>query len=195
MGGRLAAVNLYALPVEHSFYVLDAKSSDLSKRACAVRTDIRGRAILFDVSERSRKEGVVPGMTVTEARARLPDLEVKERDAAGELQRLRVLAELMFAFGPTVEIAEPSILFVDIAVSEENGEEKIAEEIVRALKRAGYAATVGIAGDADTARTFAAHRAHELRARIKIKSKKPPPALSPVVIVPAGQEIRMIDPL
>src|SRR5262249_29246813 len=43
--------------------------------------------------------------------------------------------------------------------------------------------------------TFAAHRAYELRARLKIKAKKQPPALSPVVVVPAGQEIRMLDPL
>lgn len=189
---RFAAVNLYALPIEHAFFGLDAKSSDLSKRSCAARTDIRGRAIAFDVSERARKEGVVPGMTITEARARLPDLEVKERDASGELQRLRVLAELLYAFGPTVEVAPPSVLFLDLAKPDEA---KAAEEIVRAIKRAGHAVTVAIADDVDTARTLAAHRAHEIRARIKIKSKKPPPPLSPVVIVPGGQEIRFLDPL
>jgi protein ImuB len=195
MATRIAAVNLYALPVEHAYFALDAKSSDLSKRSCAVRTDIRGRAVVFDVSERARREGIAPGMTITEARARMPEIEVKDRDQAGELSRLYVLGELLFAFGPHVEVASPSFLFVDVGRADEA---KVAEEIVRAMKRAGYAATVAIAGDPDTARTIAAHRAHEIRVRQRVKptKKKPaPPELPPLVVVPPGHEISVLDQL
>lgn len=197
---RIACVNLYGLPVEHAFFELDPKA-DRSKRACAVRSDLRGRSVLIDVSERARKEGVLPGMTVTEARARFTGIEVRQRDPAGELARLKVAAEHLFTFGPIVDVSPPSFLYVDVGDVDET---QVAERIFRAMKRAGHEVTVAIAKDPDTARTLAAHRAHELRLRsakpAPKKGRRQPknpelPPLSPLIVVPAGQEIRYLDEL
>jgi nucleotidyltransferase/DNA polymerase involved in DNA repair len=198
---RIACVNLYALPVEHAFFELDAKAGELSKRVCAVRSDIRGRAVLIDVSERSRKEGVLPGMTVTEGRARFTAIEIRDRDPAGELARLKIAGEHLYTFGPIVEVTAPAFLFVDVGDVDET---KVAEQILRAMKRAGHEATVAIAKDPDTARTLAAHRAHELRQRAtKVVPKKGRrqtkgpdlPPLPSLIVVPADQEIRILNDL
>lgn len=169
---RIAAVHFFALPVESRFPVaLDEVGEGPSPRGGrpelrAVRADLRGRSVIVDVSRDARREGIRPGMTATEARARLPELELRDRDAEDERSLLEGAAELLLAYGPLVEVSPPSFAFVEIGRSgpaleklleAEPTEERIARHIVGVMRRAGHEVSVAIAKDPDTARTVAAH--------------------------------------
>jgi nucleotidyltransferase/DNA polymerase involved in DNA repair len=112
MPPRIAAVHLHQLPLEAAF---DPHASASS--LCAVEADIRGRSVLIDLSDDGRRRGLLPGMTVTEARARVPELTLKPRDLNAEKRELEIAAEILLAFGSLVEVSPPSFLFVEIGRS------------------------------------------------------------------------------
>lgn len=158
-----------ALPVESVFG--HKKSSDAGPdpldRPVAVREEVRGQRVLVSVSDASRCRGIRPGMKESEGKTRDMDLWVEPRDIALEQARLDHAAQVLFTFGPEVEIAPPDLLFVEIGRSrraiakrlkkkpEELDERFVAETIERLLAKAGHSVSVAIADDPDTARTFA----------------------------------------
>lgn len=158
---RVAAVHLSSLPVESLF--------EDRERPVAVREEVRGQRVLVSVSDEARRRGIRPGMKESEGKARDLDLWVESRDISLEQSRLDHAAQLLFAYGPEVEIAPPDLLFVEIGRSrraiakklkrrpEELTDRFIAESIEKVMERAGHRVTVAIAKDPDTARTFAEH--------------------------------------
>ena len=188
---RLAAVHFPALSLECAFgervavEALRGATSgeggegallepDLARRLCAVRTEVRGRMVLAAVSLGARIRGVAPGMTQAEAQARLPELEVRDREPSAELVRLERAAELLLTFGPHVEVCPPSLLYVEIGRSRrvlaqrlgDGSERAIAEAMVRALGRAGHQVSVVVTKDPDTGRTLAQHLSLEWAERM-----------------------------
>lgn len=171
---RIACVHLPALPLECAFrkVSLDACTKEgrrdrkppqerLQGTVCAVRSDLRGRKVLVDVSDAARAKRVLAGMTQTEAKARHPKLVLEDRDPAKELEQLSVAAELLLAFGPLVEICPPGFLFVEIGRSKvalrESSEQAIAQSITRTLAKAGHRSRVVITKDPDTGRSLLEH--------------------------------------
>lgn len=111
-----------------------------------------------------------------------------------ELSRLESLAELLFFYGPLVELSPPSMLFVEIgrsrealrkALGGERSEERVAEHIVRTFAKAGQKVCVAVAKDPDTARTLASMKGRECKG-----SKR-----SPIWIVPPGDESLVLSKL
>ncbi len=156
----------------------------------AVRAPVRGRFSLVAVSASAAAAGVRPGMTEAEGRATLASLRIRDREPALELLRLEQAAELLFAFGPAVEVAPPATLLVDIGpVRPEPEEAARVREAEAALLGLGHRAFAAIADDPDTARTVAAHRAarapeeaSEARREAqptKVRSRPAPPARAP----------------
>lgn len=213
---RVVAVHLYRLPLECVFGDLSSArrrarpararpaAPSRTERPCAVSSDIRGRAVLIEVSWSARAKGVCPGMSVTEARARLPEIEVKKRDLKKERERLETAAELLFAYGPIVEVAVPAFLFVEIGGSTrvleralasgakpESGslEEKLAEHLIHALESRGHEATVAIAKDPIIARTLASHLSSERRRQPALR------AVRNAVVVPRGHDQHALEQL
>ncbi|MCC7387002.1 MAG: DNA polymerase Y family protein [Deltaproteobacteria bacterium] len=161
---RIAAIHLAELPLERVF------GAAASKAVRAVRRLSGGRSVLSAVSPRARVGGVREGMTVVEARARLPSLELRDADPAGERQLLSSAAEVMLGFSPTVEIVEPALILLELGASRAwltsqglNDEPSIVRAIVERLAQIGHVAHVALADDADTARTLVEHLTRQER--------------------------------
>ncbi len=157
---RIAAVHLYALPLECVF-----DEECISQRPCAVRTEVNGRFFLIGLSDVARQLGLRPNMTQSEGRARLADLLVKSRQTTREVERLHAAAELLMAFGPHVEVGPPNLLWVEIGRGRrelahrlgDTSEEAIARAILNTFEKVGHRVTLAIAADPSTARTWAQH--------------------------------------
>ncbi len=184
MDSRIAALHLWALPLEVQFPGRSETSWD-ETIATAVRTEVRGRWILESVSMGAMQAGVRAGMTLSEAKARIPNLDVKNRDLAAERRALSRAAEFLFAFGPVVEVCEPDILFVEIGRSEkvlsqrlglENAEPEVFERAVVALMedtllRAGHAVSVVLGQTPDATRTLAQHLTSSAWPQVSVPSR------------------------
>jgi protein ImuB len=114
-------------------------------------------ATLVATSSIARRAGIVPGMTVTQARARSADVIVRPTDpAAHEAARISI-AEVLSGFGPRVEVQERLAAgFVDVT-GERTPEIELAHELVRRLAPAGFVARAAAASGRFGARTLAAH--------------------------------------
>jgi nucleotidyltransferase/DNA polymerase involved in DNA repair len=113
---RIAAVHLHQLPFECAFGA-QIEREGLAPPPAAVRADVRGRSVLIDLSPEARRRGLLPGMTVTEAKARVPELDVRDRDVELEKSRLESAAEILLAYGSLVEVTPPAFAFVEIGRS------------------------------------------------------------------------------
>jgi protein ImuB len=204
---RIAAVHLWALPLEAVF---------TEPGLNAVRRESRGRWVLDAVSPEAMAQGVRPGATLSEAKARLPALQVRNRDPAGELAALARAAELLFTFGPTVEVCGPDLLFVEVGRSMKAlagaTEGQVAEAMERLMARGGHQATVVLAETVDAARTLVQHLSQQAlprppaptrlkgrgRARA-VERPAPKPRRGPKVartrVVPPGGEADALGPL
>ncbi|MEL7372410.1 MAG: hypothetical protein AAFN74_26035, partial [Myxococcota bacterium] len=175
MGTRVAAVHLYAHPLECVF-----DEECIAQSPCAVRADINGRLFLIGLSDSARQAGLRPNMTQSEAKAHLASLMIRSRNTAREVERLHAVAELLMAFGPHVEVGPPNMLWVEIGRGQrelahrlgESDESSVGQAILQMLKKFGHRATVAIASDPSTARTFALHLAQQ-RWATPTKSKSP----------------------
>ena len=74
----------------------------------------RGAIRLAACDERALELGLAPGMTLADARARIPGLRVAERDPAAEEGWLRRIAAACDRFTPMVAPAPPDLLMLDI---------------------------------------------------------------------------------
>ncbi|MFO0725290.1 MAG: hypothetical protein U1E65_16020 [Myxococcota bacterium] len=173
MDPRVAALVLYALPLERAFGF-----------ACDGRRAVRratGHRSLIAVSPQALREGVRVGMSVVEARARVAELEVREERPAEEHRLLAGAAEVLLGFSPDVEIAEPDVLLVDVGRSRRmladrglHTEAEILNAMVLALASFGHRAAAAMADDPDTARTLAQSLALKERlAQRKTKTEWP----------------------
>lgn len=166
---RWAVASLWALPVECAFPPGPPEAAS-SPRAVAIES--RGRRVLLDVDLDARAQGVRPGQTETEAKARCPELVVRPRREAREQARLETIAEAALAFGPEVEVQPPGFVALEIARSraalaaragrDHLDDVTLGEALQRRIERLGHRARVVIADELDTARTLAAWRGPEL---------------------------------
>jgi protein ImuB len=135
----------------------------------------------------ARAAGVRPGMTLTQARARMPKLIARARDPECERTAHEVLLEVADAISPRVEDPGPEqrgVIFLDTSGLERlyrdakrhEAERALGEELVRRLAAEGLPARVGIAGS-------------KLAARVAAGLPDPP------VVVASGDEAEFLAPL
>ncbi|TPG15773.1 DNA polymerase Y family protein [Sphingomonas oligophenolica] len=86
--------------------------------------------------------GLVPGLTLADARARVPQLDVFASDPHADLDWLERLADGCARYTPTVALAPPDGLILDIAgcVHEFEGERPLAADVEARMARRGIAA-------------------------------------------------------
>ncbi len=155
-------------------------------------------ARLVAASRLARKAGVRPGMTLPQARARLPRLVARARDAESEHTAQAVLLEVADRYTPRVEDAREGCAFLELRGIErhfarslsakeaaaarwsQETEERFGEHLLRTLAGAGLPARLGIASSKMSARV-AAHL--------------PPKADLAATIVPPGEEALFLAPL
>lgn len=155
---------------------------ELREEALAVLAGRGNAARVVAATRLARRAGVRPGLTLTQARARLPKLIARPRDPECEQAAREALLDVAESFSPRVEDAGEGRLFLDASGLDrlhpgEAPEVELGRELMRAAeKRAGVPVWVGIASS-KLAAQLAAGRAG-----------------SPNV-VPAGDEGTFLDPM
>ncbi len=137
-------------------------------------------------TRKARRVGVEPGMTLPQARARLPKLIARGRDAACERTAQQALLEVAESFSPRVEDAGEGVVYLDLeghpALARNAGGDQprpyvsLALSLLRAVEKAGLPGRVGVA-------------ASKLSARVAAGLPDSP------TIVPEGEEQRFLAPL
>ncbi|MEH3048533.1 DNA polymerase Y family protein [Sphingomonas adhaesiva] len=115
---------------------------------------VGSRVEVAAASPAARALGIAPGLALTQVRAAVPGVVVRDADAEGDLRDLRKLSvALARRWTPIVAIADPQSLFLDLTgVSHlHGGEEAMARRLVRLLSRLGYTARIAVADTAGAA--------------------------------------------
>jgi len=119
-----------------------------------------GRRVIASVDPAARRLGVLPGMTVTRARAMAPGLAVVDADPEADLDDLRRLA--LWAgrrYSPIVAPDPPDGLWIDITgcAHRFEGERPLLKDLLRRVTASGLAAQVAVADTAGCAHAVARH--------------------------------------
>ena len=131
-------------------------------------TKVKGALKLHAVDAQAQALGLMPGLTLADARARQPDLVVADWDEAADAACLDRLARACLAWTPLVTPDPPGTIILDIAGTEHlhGGEAALIRQISTAMARQGL--TVRIAGAA----TAAAARALARYARLPVADEQ-----------------------
>lgn len=119
----------------------------------------------------ARKLGLCPGLSITEACAFVAHLQLDLVWPEQVHQALARLADLALGFGPTVALAPPNALHVDLTGALRRGEETVAQELQRRASQLGHAVRLAVASGPNIAVAVARH------------------GRQPLALVPAGQEL------
>lgn len=159
---------------------------ELVSEAVAVVEGSGSAARIVAATRRARKERIRPGMTLPQARALMPKLIARSRDAECERAAQEALLEVAEMFSPRVEDAGEGVVYLDITGTcyvprgttheTRSSERAYALAAIRAVEGIGMPVRVGIAGS-----KLAAHIAAEL-------PKSPN-------VIPPGEEASFIAPL
>jgi protein ImuB len=135
-------------------------------------------ARVLAASRRARRAGIRRGMSLPQARALLPRVVARGRDAICENAAQQHLLEIAEALSPRVESAEEGTVYLDLDGLERHwsDERALGVALVQAARRAGLGARAGIAGC-------------KLAARVAADQESSP------TIVAAGDEARFLAPL
>jgi protein ImuB len=155
---------------------------ELKDEAVAVCEGNGSAARIVAATRKARRSGVEPGMTLPQARARLPKLIARGRDRECERTAQEALLEVAEMFSPRVEDEGDGVVYLDLdghpklvgGSREELG--GVGKEILRAAEKALLPARVGVA-------------ASKLAARIAAGLPDSP------TVVPEGEETRFLAPL
>lgn len=120
---------------------------ELEGVALAVTEGTGSTARIVAASRAARRLGVRAGMTLAQARALVPKLVARARDAAAERAASTALTEIAARFSPRIELApDPcsGVVFLDVEAPRIS-EAELGRELARAARREGLPAGVGIA--------------------------------------------------
>jgi protein ImuB len=125
-------------------------------------TSIRdgSKILIAAASPAAQALGIQPGMAMTQARAQVPDLDIRPADPEGDraqLTRLAIAAARHWS--PIVALSGEDGLFIDITGTAHlfGGEEAMARRILKLLVRLGFAARIAVADTAGAAWALARH--------------------------------------
>jgi protein ImuB len=116
------------------------------------------RLLIAAASPEARALGLHPGMAVSQARALVPGLDVRDDDPAADsdlLQRLALFAARRWT--PRAAVSPPDGLFLDLSGVAHlfGGEERMGRRIIAFCHRAGFAARLAVAGTPGAAHALA----------------------------------------
>jgi protein ImuB len=119
-----------------------------------------GRRVIAAVDAAARSAGILPGMTVTRARAFAPDLAIVDADPEDDLEGLKRLA--LWAgrrYSPLVAPDPPDGIWIDISgcAHRFGGEEPLLKDILRRVAASGTAIQLAVADTAGCAHAVARH--------------------------------------
>lgn len=118
----------------------------------------RQRMMIAAACPLSRSIGLSPGMAVTQARALVPDLDIRPAEPEADTRFLTRLAQLAARrWTPCAAICEPDGLWLDLTGVSHlfGGERRICERILRFCARLGFDARIAVAGTTGAAHALA----------------------------------------
>jgi protein ImuB len=112
---------------------------------------------LAAVDRRALALGLTPGLTLADARARVPELSTVEMDGKADAALLERLADVCDRYTPLVALDPPDGLILDITGCAHlfAGEETLRDDLMQRCHRAGIGVSASIAGTPDAARALA----------------------------------------
>jgi protein ImuB len=157
---------------------------ELKEEAVVVCEGNGNAARVVAATRKARRAGVEPGMTLPQARARIPRLVARGRDAECERAAMQSLLEVAESFSPRVEEEGEGVVYLEFGsrgpdvefVRHPKTDLEIAREIRRAAEKAGLPARVGAASS-------------KLAARVAAGLPESP------TVVAEGEEVRFLAPL
>src|SRR6266436_4105168 len=122
-------------------------------KVLAIARNLAPHADLDNVSVRARELGIRPGMTIAQARAVSSDLIVVHRSPAAESSAHSALLDAAESVSPVVESGASGCVWLDLAGLNRiySGEEEIAAELTRCVRKVGMQPSVGIAANKELA--------------------------------------------
>ncbi|AXJ95224.1 DNA polymerase Y family protein [Sphingomonas sp. FARSPH] len=123
-------------------------------------TETVGQAIrLAAVDPVAVRAGLEPGLTLADARARVPALEAYPADPHADLDWLERLAEGCARYSPTIALVPPSALVIDIAGCTHafDGERPLAADVEARMARRGIRVRHAFGDTAEIALALARH--------------------------------------
>jgi protein ImuB len=120
---------------------------ELAKKPFVFAIAERGRKIITAINVHAEAEGLTIGMSVADAKAIFPKLEVVDDKAGRNAKLLKGLGEWCIRYAPIVAIDLPNGLILDISGCTHlwGGEAAYLKEIVDRLKSKGYVVQASIA--------------------------------------------------
>jgi protein ImuB len=120
---------------------------------------VKGASCIVAVSRAARRAGLAPGLTLADARARIPQLWVEEMDRQADADLLDAMAEDCDRVTPIITVDAPDGLVLDITGCGHlfGGEAGLRAGLSKRFRRAGLNVRTVIAGAPDTARALARH--------------------------------------
>jgi protein ImuB len=121
---------------------------ELRGEALAIVQREGGAERVVAAARRARRAGVRPGLTLPQARALVPDLVVRHRDAQCERAAREALLEAAEGFSPRVEDTGEGTVFLDLEGLERHfpDESDLGRALLEVAEGLGLPARVGIAG-------------------------------------------------
>jgi protein ImuB len=127
----------------------DSSLSPATAAPSATWTKIKGGQRLASLDAHAQAVGLRVGMTLADARAIVPTLEVAEADSGAEAELLAAIADWCRRFTPLAALDQPDGVLLDISGASHlfGGERALRAEIVAALAAQGLAARAALAGN------------------------------------------------
>lgn len=112
-----------------------------------VRVSSHGRFIISAANTAAERQGIQPGMVLADARAIIPDFEVRDDKPDLIVRLLTKLAEWSIRFSPVVAVNLPNGLLLDASGCTHlwDGDEKYVNDVSHKLASRGYDVRVAIA--------------------------------------------------
>ncbi|HEY8565439.1 MAG TPA: DNA polymerase Y family protein [Beijerinckiaceae bacterium] len=118
---------------------------------------VRGAQRLAAVSREALRLGLAPGLPLADARARVPNLLVREHEPSADSALLARMAEDAQRWTPLVALDPPHGLMLDVTGCAHlfDGEAAMRERVLQRLRRGGFSARGSLAGTPEAARALA----------------------------------------
>ena len=154
---RYLAVHLPLLPSER--IQRHGRDGTRPDAGLALTARAGGAILLAAVDAAALAAGLAPGMTLADARARVPGLVSRAHDPAADLALLEWLADACDRYTPMVMAVPPLGLVLDITgcTHAYGGEAGLADDVHLRLQRLGLTAQLALADTPDAALALARH--------------------------------------
>src|ERR1700730_10831536 len=138
---------------DFSIAALVRSNPALAEKVLAIGKSLAPHAELDAVSVRARELGIRPGMTIAQARAISSDLIVVHRSPAAESSAHSALLDAAESVSPVVESGASGCVWLDLAGLNRiySGEEEIAAQLTRCVRKVGMQPAIGIAANKELA--------------------------------------------